>query len=179
MTAIPKPARIKDEAVLDFIRGRECIGLYLLSPQDAQQHTHHCTYFQTKRSEANHIRKGAQTGMRTKPNDVRVLPFCTSLHQEYTTLGHQRFCEKYGLTLEQFEREMSRLMAEFRKLKKSAKPRVQRMIVGLHVRHCVCHQEHTIPFAKVAFTKTKALFRCPVRNEEIQVQLFARKGEAA
>lgn len=181
MTALEKPRRLKDEAVLDFMRSKMCVGLYLFIDSGvADVHYKLCGFTQTGRCEANHIRKGVQTGMRTKPHDTRTLPFCTPLHQEYTTLGHQRFCEKYHVTLETFEAEMIRLNVEFSRLHRQArKAKVPRIIIGLNVRHCVCGASHIIAFSKVHFTRTKATFRCPTTNREIEINLFTRKGEAA
>jgi hypothetical protein len=171
---LPKPQRERDEAYLDYIRARECVGLYLLSAADFAQHVEVCDFVQHHRSEANHIRHGVQTGMRTKPKDRRTLPFCTTLHREYTRLNHVGFVRKYQLADEIFERELKRLESGYRPAKvlraRTIEPKAS---VLVRIVRCVCGQTHALPIEKTQVTVQQVTFTCPVRNTSLTV---ARRG---
>ena len=176
---LPKPTRVRDEAYLEFVRGESCIGLNTMwfSSEDVMLHTAECCWVTTGRSEANHIRRGAQTGMRTKPADRRTLPFCTTLHTEYTRLGHKAFCRKYEVFDDLFESEIRRMNAEYlrRHPIEIKRQRSTRVSVVQHVAvRCVCGGEHKPTGGRIRIDKGEGqtlTFWCPRLKDYLQATL--------
>lgn len=171
MRAIPKPTRETDSGYTDFVKSKPCCLLMNLFE-------HACTVSWLHinaglRSEAHHVspRNGTKSAA-SKVSDRRQVPVCFN--------GH-RYCEAHPVeVLPYLNTVIRRLNREYDAA--HPEPKKERIIattVRLTVRHCICGQEHSLPFGKVEPSKAQGQdrrvaqirFRCPVRNEAVVVNL--------
>ena len=119
MVAIPKPVREISEDRLEFAQQLPCLVSEYAAAEAATEHIPHCQWVHLsgpeKRCEAHHVRKGAHSGIGTKPTDFRTVPLCQTSHDEYHQIGHDTFCKKYGLDLEAHLERINREYARTQK----------------------------------------------------------------
>jgi len=141
MTALPKPARIRDEAYLDYVRGLHCIAACL------------------HKAEPHHVDLPGQAKTGSKANDDRTVPMCRAHHRELHDIGIARFEAIYELSLEAAILETRR---GYRPPKRSRTVEQKPKVLHIAVR-CICKQIHKLPPSKV-----NGGWQCPISRQRVE-----------
>ena len=180
MKALPKPQKsIQDEDRLDFVRKMPCLIRQHGSSENWSGHRYDCSttfadalgFVNTKPCEAHHIRRGANSGVGTKPDAIWTVPLCSAAHHEFHNLGFDSFEKKYGINLEEHRQRINR---EFEKLHPAPKLRIKRIApakLALSVRNCPsCRGTHGIRLSKINIRAHSVRFWCNRRQNYVEVE---------
>jgi hypothetical protein len=130
-------------------------------------------YVNKRPCEAHHIRRGAGSGIGTRPAASWTVPLCTAAHREYHDIGHDSFEKKYGINLEEHRQRINR---EFEKAHPAPKLKVRRVQrvrsarLALGVTHCpLCRLTHFIAWKKIDVKPRSVRFFCDRRQDYAEV----------
>jgi hypothetical protein len=170
VTAIPKPQKpAQDSDRLDFVKKMACLIREYGVGDDWSPHRVPCTtvyaaalgFVNRQPCEAHHIRRGASSGVGTKPDASWTVPLCSAGHHEYHHIGHDSFEKKYGLNLEEHRKRINQEFAKVHPAPKLKVKRVHLARLALGVTHCpLCRQNHSIAWKKIDVRPRCVRFWC-------------------